>query len=96
MNNILTGTMRVRPRTDILVAGTGAESVLLDLNAGRYFSFDEVGTRLWAALCFSGSIDAAVHQLLAEYDVEEARLRHDVLDWVRQLVDHGLADVSGA
>src|SRR5262249_46846096 len=32
---------------DVLVQELGGESVLLNLNGGRYFGLDEVGTRMW-------------------------------------------------
>ena len=87
---------RITKPDGVLVRRLGDESVLLDLEAESYFGLDDVGTRMWAALTSTPSLEAALHQLLAEYDVEPERLRADLSGFVRKLADAGLIDVSDA
>ena len=54
------------------------DSVLLNMENELYFGLDEMGTRLWAALTTSPTIDHAIQFLLAEYDVAEDQLRSDL------------------
>jgi hypothetical protein len=70
------------------------ESVFLNLNSGRYFGLDEVGTRMWKVLTTAPSVQAACELLQAEYDVEAERLRQDVSELLEKLVAHGLVEAA--
>lgn len=87
----MTGKLIVPPET--LINETGGESVILSLKSASYFGLDEMGTRMWQVLASSDSIQAAYDQLLAEYDVEEERLRRDLMNLVPKLEQHKLAEV---
>jgi hypothetical protein len=52
--------------------------VLLNLKTEMYLGLDSVGTRMWHLLYGSASLEDAYARLLAEYDVEPARLRDDL------------------
>jgi hypothetical protein len=75
----------------------GDEGVLVNLNTERYLGLNAVGARMWTALGNSGSIEAAYEQLLQEYDVEPARLRADLDEFVDRLLGQQLieTDASG-
>lgn len=72
----------------------GDEAVILNLSTGVYFGLDDVGTRIWQLLSEHGSAEKILQSLRAEYEVEEAQLRRDVDDLIRQLSDHGLVQVD--
>ena len=84
---------RLAVPSHVLVRQVENESVLLNLTSERYFGLDEVGTRMWAALTTSPSIQAAYDTLIAEYDVEDARLRQNFEELVEKLVTNGLLEV---
>jgi hypothetical protein len=88
--------MRASVPADVLVQELQGESVLLNLQSGRYFGLDEIGTRMWAVLTSASSLQAAYDTLLAEYDVEGPRLERDLRALVEKLVDNGLLEVTGA
>ena len=67
--------------------------MLLNLNSESYFGLDEVGTRMWAALGTSPSIEVALDTLLAEYAVEPEVLRADLHNFIQKLVELGLLHV---
>ena len=71
------------------------DSALLNMENELYFGLDEMGTRLWAALTTSPTIDDAIQFLLAEYDVAEDQLRSDVEQFLADLVDRGLVEFVG-
>ena len=77
----------------VLVRELAGESVLLNLNSESYFGLDEVGTRMWAALGTSPSIEVALDTLLAEYAVEPEVLRADLHNFIQKLVELGLLHV---
>lgn len=70
------------------------EAVLLELDSGRYYGLDEVGTRMWHALARHRRVEAAAEELLDEYEVAAERLRSDLLAFVEQLADQGLLIVQ--
>jgi hypothetical protein len=72
----------------------GDEGVLVNLNTERYLGLNAVGARMWTALGNSGSIEAAYEQLLQEYDVEPARLRADLDEFVDRLLGQQLIETD--
>ena len=54
----------VRAPGHVLVRELEGESVLLNLDSEAYFGLDEVGTRMWAVLTTSPTIQAAYDELL--------------------------------
>ena len=76
---------------NILAREVAAETVLLDLQNGRYFSLNEVGTRTWQLFNeFEGATSPILEQLYAEYDVSKITLQNDFLNLVGQLQEAGL------
>src|SRR5262249_21254157 len=88
-------TQRASVPSDVLMQELQGEAVLLNVNSGRYFGLDEVGTRMWAAVTNADSIETAYKCLLAEYDVESDRLRVDLHNLLEKLVEHGLVEIQG-
>lgn len=85
---------RVRVPNDVLISRLQEESVILNLDSERYYGLDNVGTRILSVLTNSDSIEAAYESLLAEYDVDSAVLRQDLLTLVESLAQQGLVQVS--
>lgn len=88
-------TQRVSIPAHVMVQELGGESVLLNLHSERYFGLDEVGTRMWALLTASESIQAAYDALLEEYEVESELLRRNLEELIAKLVENGLVEVCG-
>jgi Coenzyme PQQ synthesis protein D (PqqD) len=86
--------MRMIASADVVTRRLDDELVLLNLGTEDYFGLDEIGTRMWEVLSSAPSVQAALDQLLLEYDVEAARLRRDVEKLLSQLIDHGLIELQ--
>jgi hypothetical protein len=71
----------------------GEESVLLNLKTGVYFGADAVATRMWTALTGSETIQVAFDSLIAEYEVDQKQLRHDLEEFLKKLLEYGLIEV---
>ncbi len=80
----------------VLFQELDGEAILLHQGTGKYYGLDKVGTRMWLALTRHGAIAPALRDLLAEYDVTETQLQHDLLAWVEELAAHGLMEVHEA
>ena len=50
----------------------GDRVVAVDTNTGDYYTFNEVASTIWAAVCDNKSMDEIVAQILEEYDITDA------------------------
>ena len=71
------------------------EAVILNLKTGTYFGLDAIGTRMWTLIGELGDTDKVLEALLAEYEVEEGRLRGDLDELIDQLVRQELLQMDG-
>lgn len=75
---------------DVLFQDLDGEAVLLNLATEKYFSLDDVGTRMWQLMGKYGDIERTLAQLIAEYDVDPQTLRQDLNALIGKLVEAGL------
>ena len=87
---------RIAAREGVLVRELEGELVLLNLDSESYFGLDAVGTRMWAALTQSGSVEGAVRALSDEYDVDPRQLQADLGDFIHGLREAGLIEIRDA
>jgi Coenzyme PQQ synthesis protein D (PqqD) len=81
---------RLRPRDRVLAQRAAEAVVLLDLDAGTYFSLDEVGARVWE-LCDGTRRAADVVALIQEeYDAPPEVVAADVLALLGELTGERL------
>jgi hypothetical protein len=85
---------RISIPQDVLHQELDGESVILNVESGHYFGLDAVGSRMWSALSQAESIEQACKVLLAEFDVEEQKLRSDLGRLIGELLDHGLLKIE--
>lgn len=75
---------------NVLINEIAGESVLLNLDGGRYFGLDDVGTDMWKALTSSRTIAEAYDRLLAQFDVDTATLKKDLETLINRLIENRL------
>jgi hypothetical protein len=85
---------RVAISSEVMLQEIGGESVLLDLKSESYFGLDAVGTRIWQLVGQDGNLETVHAALLDEYDVDAARLEHDLKELIERLVAVGLVNVE--
>jgi hypothetical protein len=86
----------VRVSERVVFRDLDGEAVLLDLESGRYFGLDEVGTRVWTLLVEGLDLGAVKAALAQEYDVDVGRLERDILELVDRLAENGLVAIDQA
>jgi hypothetical protein len=74
----------------------GSETVILGVEAGRYFGLNEVGARIWSLLQAPRRVSELCDAIQEEYDVTQAECTRDVLELLHELNDKGLIDVQPA
>jgi hypothetical protein len=62
----------------------------LNLTTGQTCNLDEIGARMWELLSAYAAIEPAYLALLEEYDVQQDRLKADMIELVDRLAAHGL------
>lgn len=83
---------RVALTADTLVRRVGEESVILNVRTGRYYTLDEVGTRVLEHLTSGACVGEAIEALLTEFAVERATLEADVESLLGELAAAGLSE----
>ena len=77
----------VSRRNDIDTTDLNGEIVMMDLEKGRYFSLNGVGSRIWAIIEEPIGINKIVDCLLEEYDVNRNECEENVLEFLGKLDD---------
>lgn len=92
---MLTIDAKISIPEDVLFREVDGEAVLLNIESGKYFGLDEIGTRMWQLLSEHEKIGDAFSRLSGEYDVDEDKLRQDLLGFIEKLSGSGLLQVQG-
>lgn len=67
-----------------------AETVLLNLNTGKYHGLDPIGGRMLEALDRHGRFEAALDELSGEFDAPRERIAADMNKLCTLLLERGL------
>jgi hypothetical protein len=78
---------------DLLSTEVDNEMVLLNPASGKYYSLDDVGTRMWQLMAEHGQLKSVHQALLEEYTVDPEQLEHDLLDLTDKLAANGLLQI---
>jgi hypothetical protein len=73
----------------------GGEAVVLNVDSGRYFGLNEVGTRFWQGLEQGHSLDQITERLSGEYEVEGPELQRDLAELIAALKERNLLEEAG-
>lgn len=70
------------------------ESVMMDIDKGRYYNFNSVGSRIWELIERPTSVKEIIAQLLKEFNIDEKRCQAAVINFVNKLNDNELIEIS--
>jgi len=85
--------MRVRRVDDVLETDINDETVMMDIDQGRYFGLNDTGTRIWALLAQPVLIRNLCDQLVAEFEVPPEQCEKEVFEFLGNLLSRGLLQV---
>jgi hypothetical protein len=85
--------MRVRRIDDVLDTDIDGQTVMMDIEQGRYFGLNETGTRIWALLAEPVVIGDLCDQLTDKFDVPREQCERQVIDYLGSLLARGLLRV---
>ncbi|MEM5769790.1 MAG: lasso peptide biosynthesis PqqD family chaperone [Bacillota bacterium] len=78
----------------LVAADMDGEKVMLNIEKGKYYGLDAIGSRIWELIEQPHTVQEVVEALLKEYDVEEATCRQDVLEYLNTLHEQGLVELA--
>jgi len=73
-----------------------AETVVLNLDTGKYHGLNPVAGRMLAVLEQVGTVQDAARQLAVEYDQPLDTIEEDLCELCRDLLQRGLIETDGA
>jgi len=85
---------RVRRIDDVLDTDIDNETVMMDIDQGRYFGLNKTGTRIWALVAEPIVIGDLCDQLTAEFSVPREQCEQEVMGFLQGLLKRGLLQVE--
>jgi hypothetical protein len=92
----LNPTSRIHRSAGLLSADAGDELVMMSVEAGAYYSLDQIGRRIWDLIAEPATVGALCARLVAEYEVTPEDCQAQVLSFLDQLAEHRMIEVLGA
>lgn len=86
--------MKVCQSKDIDATDLDGEKVMMNLELGKYFALNPVGSRIWELMDSEISIQEIINTLLSEYKVDEQVCEKSVLEFLEKLKNANLITVS--
>ena len=81
---------RLRRSERVIAQSTAGTTVLLSMDGGKYYSLDEVGSRVWELSDGSRTVAEIVALLGGEYEIQLETLERDVLELLTDLANENL------
>lgn len=70
------------------------EKVMMNMNKGKYYALNEVGSRIWDLISNNTKVSFIVDTLLNEYDVSKEECTNQVISYLEDLYNAELIEVS--
>ncbi len=77
-------------REGVVARAVGDEMVLLDVNAGTYFTLNAVGSFIWERLGHGADVESIVNAIVEEFDVTPEVASLDTTEFLQMSTDAGL------
>ena len=90
----LSDSSRIVASTHQLSCDLGGDAAIVNLTSGVYFGLDPVGARVWSLIREQTTFADVRDALIRLYDVEPRQLESDLRDFLSQLAEQGLVEIS--
>lgn len=85
--------MKVIKNKNIDCTNIDNEKVMMDLNKGRYFYLNEVGSHIWELLDEKKCIKDLITEIVNIYDISEDNCKSEVNNFLIDLKNGGLIEI---
>lgn len=83
----------VSARTDLLSAENDGELIMMDMDSGRYFNLNLIGSVIWRELEQPRKVGDLFQFLAERYEAPAGEIERDVLDLLQHMEDNKLIRV---
>ena len=81
---------------ELISSDLDGETALMSVQSGKYYSLDEIGSRIWTLIERPRSVSELCDILLNEFNVDREQCAQDVLAFLNQLAKDNLVRVMDA
>lgn len=81
-------------KEDVVVAELDGKTVMMSLNNGEYYGLDEVASAIWNGVEQPVTVSELVSRLAKEYKVSLEQCQTDVLEFLENLYNKQLIEIS--
>ncbi len=82
-------------KTEIMTADMKGDTVMMDVETGKYYNLGDVGGRIWALLESPITLGDLADRLIQEYDVSRENCLRDITPFLQSLLERGLTREVG-
>ncbi|MBK2025256.1 lasso peptide biosynthesis PqqD family chaperone [Francisella philomiragia] len=75
---------------DIYSSEVDGETIMMNIDNNAYYTTQEIGNRIWELLDSLDTPKAICDQLMQEYEVSQEQCQNEVLQFLEQLLEHGI------
>ncbi|MHC1681573.1 MAG: lasso peptide biosynthesis PqqD family chaperone [Clostridiaceae bacterium] len=93
-NNFITVDHCVAQKTGLDSSDMDGEIVMMDIDKGKYYSFNQVGSRIWNLIENPLAVSEIITTLLEEFNVDIETCEKAVLDFINRAYDEGIIYVN--
>jgi len=90
----ITTDTTIKRNNEVFASEIDDEVVMMNIQSGKYFGMDAIGSRIWQLVEEKIRVKDIIAQLLEEYDVTEEQCRSDVLEFLNELYEQNLVEVT--
>lgn len=93
MSNTIKLNSVISQKSDIDVNDLDGEKVMMNIELGKYFMLNDVGSAIWDNISEPISLENLVEKLLCIYEVSREQCLESVSDYLEKLNDSELIEV---
>ena len=84
----------IKRNKEVFASEIDDEVVMMNVDTGKYYGMDTVGSRIWELIAEEIQVREVINKLMEEYDVEEEQCEKDVLEFLNELYENKLVQVT--
>ena len=84
----------IKRNKEIFASEIDDEVVMMNVDTGKYYGMDTVGSRIWELIAEEIQVREVINKLMEEYDVGEEQCEKDVLEFLNELYENKLVQVT--
>jgi len=82
--------------SEIVSAAVGEETAMLNIEQGKYYGLDDIGSHIWAQLEIPCSVDQICANLRERYEVDAETCFREVSKFIEELLEAGVVRIASA